>query len=271
MNQNNEIKIQGAIKKILVVDDDIEIRDVLYQLLDKAGYQAITLPSGMAALQFLKKNRTDLIILDENMSGMNGLLTLKNIRDFDKETPIVMLTGYGSGELQINALKLGVNDFLMKGIPAPRFLKAVQETIERQQAFALQKKSPAKGGKIMVVDDELEVRAMLEKFLTKHNHEVRVFSSGEEAIALLKTITYHPDVAVLDVNLSGMDGFVTLKQIRNFNNRINIIMMSGTDDPTLRQQALELGVLAFFYKPFDLDLTIKIRALGQSESVNNIK
>ncbi|MFH1231163.1 MAG: response regulator, partial [Planctomycetota bacterium] len=115
MNQNSETKIQGAIKKILVVDDDIEIREVLYQLLERAGYQAITLPSGMAALQFLKKNRTDLIILDEKMSGMNGLLTLKNIRDFDKETPIVMLTGYGSGELQINALKLGVNDFLMKG------------------------------------------------------------------------------------------------------------------------------------------------------------
>ena len=268
MNQDNQEKIQGAIKRILVVDDDVETREMFYQLLKKSGYQAITLPSGKAALEFLKKNRTDLIILDEKLPGMDGLLTLKNIREFDNETPVLMMTGYVVGELQINALRLGVNDFLTKGISESRLLKTVQETIERHQTFALQKKSPAKGGKIMIVDDETEVRNMLERFLSKHNHEVRILSSGEEAITLLKTGTYQPDVVLVDVNLSGMDGFVTLKQIRNFNNDVNIIMMSGTSDSALERQALELGALAFFNKPINLEhmnLTIKMRVLGQNQ------
>jgi DNA-binding response OmpR family regulator len=270
MNQNNEEKIQGSVKKVLVVDDDVEIREVLYRLLDRSGYQAITQPGGTAVLDYLKNNRVDLIILDERMPGMDGLMTVKNIRDFDKETPIVMLTGFGNGELQISALKLGVNDFLMKGLPAPQFLKTVEETLERHKLFALNKKAPSKaGGKILVVDDEPEVRTMLENFLRKHNHEIKVALSAEEALALLKTGSYRPDAILLDVNLPGMDGLMALKQIRQFDNNIAVIMISGVGDPALRTQALELGALEFFYKPFDLehmDLTIKIRALGQNES-----
>ncbi len=268
MEECKEPTIQGQMNKILIVDDDAKVREVLYQLLQKSGYQVKTLPSGATALEHLKKERPDLIILDQRMPEMDGLETLKRIRAFDKEIPIVMLTGYGSGDLQIKALKLGINDFLMKGTPTGRFLKAVEDVLERQKMFAC-RKEPAKktGAKIMVIDDDPAIRNLLEKFLHKQNHEVRLVPSGEEALVLLKADVYDPEVILLDIQLSGMDGFLTLKQIRKLNKNNSVIMMTGADDLDFRQQALELGAIECLKKPLDLEhleLTIRIRGLGQN-------
>ena len=264
------MKIEGEIKKILVIDDDAQIRGLLHRILSKAGYRPATAPGGLSALEMLKKDRPDLVILDSKMPGMDGLQTLKKIREFDKELPVIMLTGYATGQMQISALKLGVNDFLMKGTSSDRFLKTIEDVLERQRVLAARKKPPGKVlGRVMVVDDEESVRKLIKRALAEHNYEVRLASSGEEALEILKSGEWLPEVIVLDINMEGMDGLVALKEIRSLKKNINVIMMTGSGDSSYRRQALELGAVDCFKKPVnleELELNIRIRGLGDTSS-----
>ncbi|MFH1228602.1 MAG: response regulator [Planctomycetota bacterium] len=271
MSQPEENSTIGTAKKILVVDDDAKIRELLFQLLSKVSYQVVTSPTGFAALESLKDDRPDLIIMDERMLGMDGLEILRKIRLFDKEIPIIMLTGHASAELQIAALKLGVNDFLMKGTSTGRFLRVIEEIFDRQKAIALKKKSYKKEGditgRIMVVDDEVKSRNMLEKFLREENYEVRSVASGEEALTAIKSIGSQPDVILLDLMLPGRDGLVILQEIKKVNKDIAVIMITGAYDEQLRTNAIELGALECLKKPLDLEhlrLTIQIRGFGKN-------
>ncbi len=242
-----------ATKKILVVDDEAQIRNVLYQLLTKKGYSVTTAPSGKAALDALKKDRPDLIILDQNMPKMDGLETLKRIRESDKSIGIVMLTGYVSEELEKNALQLGVDEFLGKGhgTSAQLFLKSIENVLERKATAP--KNATRPGGEIMVVDDEATIRDMLNQFLTRHGYTVKTASSGEETLEILKTKSYQPQLILLDINMPGIDGLVTLREIKKINKEAGVIIMTGINDEILGLQALESGAFEYIMKPFNLE------------------
>ena len=239
-------------KKIMVVDDEPTIRNILYRLLDQAGYKIITAPGGEMALDTLKKDRPDLIILDQKMPGLDGLATLKKIRTFDKNIAVVMLTGHVTEELKSSAQRLGVDDFLNKGqIPVNLFLKSIENVLRRKKAVA--RKSSVPGGRIMVVDDEDGVRKMLGSFLKRHNYEVREASSGEEALEILRSRSYRPDVILLDIQMPGLDGLATLKEIKKIDQDIGVVIMTGAKDKGLGLQAMEAGSYEYIMKPFDLD------------------
>ncbi|MBI4834817.1 MAG: response regulator [Planctomycetes bacterium] len=271
--ENDDHKIEGAIRKVLVVDDDPEIRDLLYRVLTKENYQVATMPSGSAALEYLKNQRPDIILLDQRMPGMDGLETLKQIREFDKDLPTIMLTGYGTADLEIAALKMGMSDFLRKGSSAPKLLKTMDEVIKKQKAIQAGKQPKQGGGNIIIVDDEAEIRQLMEKFLLRQGYTVRNARSGEEALEILKKGEFKPDLILMDIKLTGMDGLVTLKEIKKLNNALGVIVVSGELAPQIKQQALELGALDYIYKPVDLELlhlTIRIRASeAQSNRVNS--
>lgn len=275
MNQNNEEKIprladvpgdaeractpkgvkkrEGAIKNILVVDDEPHIRKILSLLLTKKGYRVNTAPSGETALEFLKHERPDLIILDQNMPGMNGLETLKRIRGLDKEIGIVMLTGYVSDDLKKSAAQMGVDDFLTKGkdTSAQLFFQSIENVLKRQEMFVKKKFNWV--SKILVVDDETGVRMLLSKFLIKNGFEVKTASSGEEALEILRTKAYQPEVILLDIKMPGMDGLVTLREIRKIDEEVGVIIMTGSGDESLGHQAMNSGAYEYIMKPFDFD------------------
>ncbi|MFC1592583.1 response regulator, partial [Candidatus Omnitrophota bacterium] len=99
-------------KKILVVDDQTQIRELLYDALTKAGFKVIATHSGMTAIELIKEQKPDLVLLDFKMSDLNGVDTLKKIRILDNKTKIIMLTGCGTEELEKEARLSGVGGFL---------------------------------------------------------------------------------------------------------------------------------------------------------------
>ncbi|MFH1231146.1 MAG: response regulator [Planctomycetota bacterium] len=240
-------------KNILIVDDEPQIREMLHQLLTKKGYRVNTAPGGQTALEFLKQERPDLIILDQNMPKMSGLDTLKKIRELDKEIGIVMLTGYVTDDLKKSAAQMGVDDFLTKGKDTSTglFFQSIENVLKRQEMFVKKKFNWV--SKVLVVDDEIGVRMLLSKFLTRSGFEVKTALSGQEALEILRTKAYQPDVILLDVKMPGMDGLVTLREIRRLDEEVGVIIMTGSGDESLGFQALNSGAYEYIMKPFNFE------------------
>lgn len=102
-------------KKILVVDDDDEVRDVLQKTLSKTGeYRVDTVSTGNQALDLLKKSFYHLLFVDIKMPGMDGLDLIKAAKDLHKDIKAIVITGYPSKESAIEALNIGVSGYLEK-------------------------------------------------------------------------------------------------------------------------------------------------------------
>jgi DNA-binding NtrC family response regulator len=100
--------------RILVVDDEADIRESLETLLDLEGYVVELAVDGTDCLHKLEKSSYDLVLLDLMMPDRSGMDVLREMRQRDHETPVIMMTAYGSVEVAVNALKAGANDYFSK-------------------------------------------------------------------------------------------------------------------------------------------------------------
>jgi DNA-binding NtrC family response regulator len=100
--------------RILVVDDEADIRESLETLLSLEGYLVELAVDGGDCLRKLDKSSYDLVLLDLMMPDRSGMDVLRELRQKDNETPVIMLTAYGSVEVAVNALKAGANDYFSK-------------------------------------------------------------------------------------------------------------------------------------------------------------
>ena len=100
--------------RILVVDDEAEIRESLETLLSLEGYSVDLAVNGADGLRKAEGGRHDLILLDLMMPDRSGMEVLKEFRERDSETPVFMITAYGSVEVAVDALKRGANDYFSK-------------------------------------------------------------------------------------------------------------------------------------------------------------
>jgi heterodisulfide reductase subunit A len=100
--------------RILVVDDELIIRDSLKDWLEEDGFQVDTVESGAGALEKLAKETYHLMLLDIKMPGIDGVEVLKRAKEIRPELPVVMMTAYATVETAVEAMKIGALDYLMK-------------------------------------------------------------------------------------------------------------------------------------------------------------
>jgi DNA-binding NtrC family response regulator len=100
--------------KILVVDDEQDIRETLKDILEKEGYEVAMAGSSSEALSIFGSVKPGLILMDVRMPKMNGVDLLKKIREIDTQVPVAMITAYEDVELAEQALKLGAYDYIKK-------------------------------------------------------------------------------------------------------------------------------------------------------------
>jgi len=106
-------------------------------------------------------------------------------------------------------------------------------------------------GKVLVVDDEPEVRQVLHEFLSSRGYDVSVAAGGADAVALVEAI--RPDLILLDVAMPDMDGVETLRRIVEIEPGIPVIMVTANADIGVTSKLLALGAVDYVPKPFDLD------------------
>ena len=106
-------------------------------------------------------------------------------------------------------------------------------------------------GKILVVDDEVEVVRLLKDFLTSKGYEVHTALNGTEAIALVKEVK--PDIVLLDIIMPGISGIDTLKEIKKIDPTTAVIMITAVIDEELANRAVKLGAFDYITKPINID------------------
>jgi two-component system KDP operon response regulator KdpE len=115
------------------------------------------------------------------------------------------------------------------------------------------------GGRILVVDDEPQIRRALKTALTGHGYEVEVAENGKEALTLLPS--WQPDVLVLDLVMPDVDGLEVLRQTRTWSD-LPVIVLSARGQERDKVQALDLGADDYLTKPFGMDeLLARVRAI----------
>jgi len=117
---------------VLVVDDEEGIRESLSGIFEDEGYNVLASSSGEEALRILKEQNPELILLDVWLPGIDGVQTLKDIKNMKPDLPVIMISGHGNIELAVKATKMGAYDFLEKPLSLERVLLAAKRALERR-------------------------------------------------------------------------------------------------------------------------------------------
>jgi response regulator RpfG family c-di-GMP phosphodiesterase len=145
--------------KILIVDDDEDVVQVLSDFLELSGCEVHKAYDGQEALRILNKEKIDIVITDIKLPGTNGISLLERIKLIDHTIPVIMMTGYFEPGLVVDAIKKGASDFLMKPIEFDKLLLTIMRTKREKEILVEMAKiqgSLEDKKKIMVLNRELQ-------------------------------------------------------------------------------------------------------------------
>jgi DNA-binding response OmpR family regulator len=248
--------------KILVIDDDRMNCDLLQAVLARHGYDVHSATSGMEGLHLFRQQNPRVTILDLRMPEMDGLTVLKEIRAMDPHAPVIILGG-GATEVQENqARALRVTDFVRKGLSLDVLVegvnRVVQQPMRKEEGSHAHSASPAAdtGETVLIVDDEQLVRDLLVQFLSLRGYRALGVKDGAQALSMVEQAP--PDLILLDLMLPGMNGVEVLRRLRDKHFSGAIIIVTGSYDEELLQDAWLLHPQEVISKPIDLEKLLAI-------------
>ena len=119
-------------RKILVVDDEISVRTILKQILEKSDFEADSAGDGVEAVEKLKASSFDGVITDINMPNMDGVALLKKIKEDYPDMPVIFITAFGRDKIVIEAMKVGLVDFIEKPFKMDVIINTLNQHIKRK-------------------------------------------------------------------------------------------------------------------------------------------
>jgi len=120
--------------RVLVADDEASVRDLLARVLGNAGHEVVTVESGEAALLKLARERFDVLVVDKNLPGMDGLDVMRLVRDHHPHLRAIMITAFPTPASEKVAQDLGVHSWVVKPFGIVTIVSAVDEAIRAGQA-----------------------------------------------------------------------------------------------------------------------------------------
>src|SRR3990172_3239325 len=119
--------------RVLVVDDEPARRELVGGFLVKRGFEAVLAEDGRAALELFKREPFDLVLTDQKMPGLSGIELIEAVRRQNPETPVIVMTAFGTIETAVAAIKAGAVDYLTKPLNLDELLHRVHQVRERQR------------------------------------------------------------------------------------------------------------------------------------------
>ena len=231
-------------RKILVIDDDPVLTELLKSRLAENGFNAEVASDGQEGLEKFRGAKPDAIILDIKMPRMDGysfLLEFKKTGDL-RRTPVIVLTAHENMR-EIFRLE-GVNDYLLKPVNIELLIQKIHKHLANVNK------------KILVVDDEVNIVELLEMRLRANSYDVITAFDGVEGLE--KARREFPDLILLDVMMPKMDGFNVCRLLK-FDEQfkaIPIILLTARKQEIDQETSRQVGADAYIAKPFENDVLL---------------
>ena len=244
--------------KVLVVDDNEEfcqnVKDILVELKD---YAVATAYDGFKALELVKQNHFDLVLMDVKMPVMDGVETFKKIKEIAPKTPVIMVTAYAIEDLIREALQEGAFGFLRKPLDFDRL-------------FELMGKAIPDGALILVVDDDEDLCSNIKDVLGDKGYRVSVAYDGDKAIQ--KAREHNFDIVLIDMKLPPVNGLETYLSIKDIRPNAVAIVITGypKDMHDLVQQALEGDAYTCLEKPINMEELLSLLEKIEEQKAKDI-
>src|SRR5262249_26688833 len=117
---------------ILVVEDDTENRTAIVKVLQSADYKVLETDNGQQALDIINEEDVDIVVTDLRLPILDGVELLKRAKAVEQDLEIIMITGHGTVEIAVEAIKEGAYDFITKPVKKAQLLRAVEKAAEKQ-------------------------------------------------------------------------------------------------------------------------------------------
>jgi len=251
--------------RILIVDDNKTSQAILRNELNSLSLQEVTsVDSGKAALIALETAAYDLVFLDWNMPGMNGIETAKRINEGAYKIPmIIMMTALSKKEFLKKTDQMNLDAFLTKPVTRSLLFETIMSLFGKKLAKTPQLlKKPVsitadinaiKGARILVVEDNLINQKVIQKTIEAEGLVVAIANDGKEAVNMVDNADF--DVVLMDMQMPKMDGMEATRLIRENprHQALPIIAMTAHAMSGVREQFLAAGMNDSITKPFDVE------------------
>lgn len=261
-----EAYISKPFKKLLVVEDDDNMRKAIVELIDDKDVTITSVPTGVQAIEQLRKNDFDCIILDLGLKDMPGdeLLKIIGKKGENSYIPVIIYTGKELSRDEEERLLQYSDRIIIKGVRSPErllaettlFLHRVESSLpeEKQQMLrvAHNKEDIMKDKKVLIVDDDMRNVFALSSLLEEKGLKIEVGRNGLEGLAKLEQ---HRDInlVLMDIMMPEMDGYEAIRRIRKSGkfNKIPVIALTAKAMQGDRDKCIEAGANDYLTKPVD--------------------
>ena len=249
VSKEEELPIEEKHRRILVVDDDRDMAELIRHHLEEEGFEVTLAFSGEDALWLAREFKPDLITLDVRLGDMDGFEVLERLKKDDETAhiPVVIVSVVAEEE---KGFALGAADYVVKPFEEGRLVGTVKRLLDSLDGGKLDK--------ILVVDDDQDIVNWLKEILSRNGFRVKGVYTGEDALRAVEEEP--PDLILLDLKLPGIDGYEVLRRLRARKETrhipVIIITASPVDKEKTRVKVLGMGAKRLLVKPFSAETLV---------------
>ena len=244
--------MNAQLPSVLCVDDDPSVLEFLTDFLTIQGYEVLTANNGVEAFLQVKQWKPQVVIMDLFMPQLGGLGALARVKALQPDIAVILISGVDAALDLVSEAGLTVTAALTKPLNLEQLLDALSlagaaSPLERAIGGPA-KPRQAERTRVLVTDDEIEMRKMLAEHCRGRGYEVLEAADGEEALA--RVPQYRPHIVLLDLLMAGMGGMEALRRIRAIAPDTRVVIVTAVEQLESARRALELGAADYLTKPF---------------------
>ena len=260
----------GKGQKVLIMEDETSVAEGLQMILEDEGYEVDIASTGRSAMDTLRKKGVDLLVADLRLPDMDGMEVVREVKAKRPSTKVIVMTGYPSVSSAVDAMKLGVSDYLPKPFWGDDFKTAVETALKERKEDTL-KQEPDRADKrkarwdvdgeldsedpgrprILIMEDEPSLAEGLKMVLSEQGYHVSLADTGIRALGSLTGKNF--DLMLADLRLPDMDGMEVLRLIKETKPETEVIVITGYASVVSAVESMKLGALDYLPKPFTDD------------------
>jgi DNA-binding response OmpR family regulator len=229
----------GEKTKVLVVDDDRRMVRTICDILKVKGYEAAEAYTGEEAVEKVKSDNPDCVLMDVRMPGLNGVEALKMIKGTSPDLPVVLMSAYATEEQVAEAKQLGADTVLTKPVDLQMIFSFL----------ALLRKEES----ILIVDDDPNFCRTVGDVLRSRGYRVETEADPKNVLGNMEQ--NYKLAVILDLKLGDTDGLEVLKAVRSRYPSKPVVLVTGYREEMTDtiEKGLKIGAYTCLYKPFEME------------------